>query len=385
MSIIISSSESAAKGKRCAPLSLPSESAPPLRRRSKPLLPRRPQPHHHRLPPPPTATTPEKLTPPAPARAPTPPRLSPAPSPEKLDWGDIEDDNDDKEDNACDCDEGTNHTGHGLVEGEVATQRGFPALAPRAASTATSNLGSGHDCAFLAKASSMGNLGSDAGPSEAPPKLKSVVVAPPGNQSPARLHQSKPDRKRTPAARLDPSPPWEEVKSKCRMQGNSFPSSSAHTRWPHAGEKTWPLPLAYKEAFRGKCFRCLASDHKLAQCQDPRRCLFCRGIGHFVRHCPQRTRHTIRSRLTFPSSSIHSRITFPSPDIHNRLEFPPLPTLLSQSPVRHPALWTHTPDAPSQHPALAAEFRRLRCTAIVLTCIDGDFIPEPEELKSALS
>jgi hypothetical protein len=80
----------------------------------------------------------------------------------------------------------------------------------------------------------------------------------------------------------------------------------------------------------GKCFRCLAKDHKIVHC------LNCLGNGHFARHCkapPSSARHratalppassskpNINSRLAFPS--IHSRLTYPPGSVHNRLTFP---------------------------------------------------------------
>jgi hypothetical protein len=35
-------------------------------------------------------------------------------------------------------------------------------------------------------------------------------------------------------------------------------------------------PAGYKNSFTGRCFRCLAKDHKLADCRDPLCCLVCR-------------------------------------------------------------------------------------------------------------
>lgn len=61
----------------------------------------------------------------------------------------------------------------------------------------------------------------------------------------------------------------------------------------------------------GRCFRCLARDHLIAQCRDPIRCLECGRSGHTSRFCKSRRHHPVCSRLVFPPESIHSFIIFP--------------------------------------------------------------------------
>jgi hypothetical protein len=84
----------------------------------------------------------------------------------------------------------------------------------------------------------------------------------------------------------------------------------------------------YKKAFWGKCFRCLTSDHRFAQCREPARCLNCFGSGHFARRCkvpPKLGKKTVvHSCLTFPNPNIRSRLTFPPHSIHMCLVFPEL-------------------------------------------------------------
>lgn len=82
---------------------------------------------------------------------------------------------------------------------------------------------------------------------------------------------------------------------------------------------------AFKKRVVGHCYRCLASDHLIAQCRKLVRCLDYRGVGHFSRSCPSCRKAIsteLRSRLTFPPNSIHSRITF-SLLIHTSPQSPP--------------------------------------------------------------
>jgi hypothetical protein len=134
----------------------------------------------------------------------------------------------------------------------------------------------------------------------------------------------------------------------------------------------------------GKCFRCLAKDHKIVHC------LNCLGNGHFARHCkapPSSARHratalppassskpNINSRLAFPS--IHSRLTYPPGSVHNRLTFPArsYAAAVSSSAMAD----EHHQYVPNQRPsqgravvvaegALSAELVKLRRKAVVLS------------------
>jgi len=140
-------------------------------------------------------------------------------------------------------------------------------------------------------------------------------------------------------------------------------------------------PAVYKTPFAGRCFRCLATDHKLAECRDPLCCLACRRSGHLARHCPEKRagarRPGIHSRLNFPKTSIHSRLASPkssAPPIHSRLTFPPLPDPKETSQEKE---MTWYPGMPENRPAsgsavvissiaMAEEATRLRTRAVLL-------------------
>ncbi|CAO2039669.1 unnamed protein product [Urochloa humidicola] len=322
-----------------------------------------------------------------------PPPASPASRPEKVDWGDIEDDDEDEDDEACS--EGTDSAIAGHARGGVTQGIPLPGESVAAFTTGT-DLGGGHGSPIRPLCS----LRSAAGPSEAPSKLKSVLVVPSSPRCSPEPHHTRPDHRGKPPPRRDSSPPWQPAKSKRRLQSRSFPSSSTPSRRSPslqlAKDGHRSTPSSYKEALRGRCFRCLAKDHRLAQCRDPPRCLLCRASGHLARRCPRRANRPIHSRLTFPSTSIHSRITFPPPDIQSRLTFPPLQASPRHPPPSRRTDMAYTAGAPSQRPveghavisvegAMAAELRRLRCTGVVLTGLDRNYTPEPLEVQRAMN
>ncbi len=43
------------------------------------------------------------------------------------------------------------------------------------------------------------------------------------------------------------------------------------------------IPAKLRQA--GKCFKCLAADHCVADYRDPMRCITCERLGHRARHC----------------------------------------------------------------------------------------------------
>lgn len=56
-------------------------------------------------------------------------------------------------------------------------------------------------------------------------------------------------------------------------------------------ESVKPLKLAHHTShfhipnLMGRCFRCLAKDHKIRECREPRRCTLCFRFGHPARYC----------------------------------------------------------------------------------------------------
>lgn len=81
------------------------------------------------------------------------------------------------------------------------------------------------------------------------------------------------------------SPKWQQARKRhwWRNDGAQKETDSGKTR--SAAELPPSAPRSVgREAFKwrlaGRCFRCLASDHQVARCRDPIRCLQCNGVGH---------------------------------------------------------------------------------------------------------
>ena len=72
---------------------------------------------------------------------------------------------------------------------------------------------------------------------------------------------------------------WQEVRNRRR------PRCSPPLPPPRGGEDR---ALAFKRRVRGRCFRCLAPDHRIAGCHGKIRCLACHCSGHRERDCWQR-------------------------------------------------------------------------------------------------
>jgi hypothetical protein len=93
---------------------------------------------------------------------------------------------------------------------------------------------------------------------------------------------------------------------------NAEPSNSMrHQAKMHAPPTTMRSSSDRKKGFWGKCFHCLASDHQVAHCREPRHCLNWLGSGHFVREYKAPLNHisnipnpSISSLLIFPPNSI---------------------------------------------------------------------------------
>jgi hypothetical protein len=61
---------------------------------------------------------------------------------------------------------------------------------------------------------------------------------------------------------------------------------SRHARQPSAQHMQGKLK--FRERMHGRCFNCLALDHKVEHCRDPTRCWRCKGNGHVSSQCPSK-------------------------------------------------------------------------------------------------
>lgn len=146
-------------------------------------------------------------------------------------------------------------------------------------------------------------------------------------------HHSLPD---------DLSSEWKVVKPRRWWRKRALPSSTPTSMLGLPNTSTWCCPHtslpAYKEVIWGKCFCYLATDHRIADCHDPPRCLNCLASGHFAHSCRQpRITGDHRWHRHSTNPPIHSRLTFPAASIHNSDAFPPLtntPPALPPAPYR---------------------------------------------------
>ena len=87
-------------------------------------------------------------------------------------------------------------------------------------------------------------------------------------------------------------------------EGRSHPRRGVEEPLPSTDTLKSERSLAFKQWAQGRCYRCLARDHRVSSCQDLFRCICCRRPGHRERHCPHR----------FPSPTQHT----PSPTANPR-------------------------------------------------------------------
>ncbi|KAE8790054.1 D-3-phosphoglycerate dehydrogenase, chloroplastic [Hordeum vulgare] len=206
-------------------------------------------------------------------------------------------------------------------------------------------------------------------------RLKSIVVAPPLAISGKVGQWSEVVRRRGHGASSDPT-----VAEQHRAGNRPVrPSGLAAGR---------PAPSAFLSQFRGRCFRCLSSKHRRAECRDPIHCVLCRRAGHIARNCPQRhlppgAPVSARSRLgpPAPGQPLHARARFPPPPVISPM--PPLkPAMLQHvDPTRRP--WeSRSVAVPS--PAVDQAIFFLRSHAVTLTAADGVNASSPMAVGRAL-
>lgn len=145
------------------------------------------------------------------------------------------------------------------------------------------------------------------GDAEAPVHLKSILIRPaaPSPAGKQGLDRGMGEPLGVKALQCVPvSPEWRSAKTGRRRRRDASPAWDATAprlkprRALEAGRE------AYFKRLAGRCFRCLASDHMVANCRDPVRCFNCKGVGHLSRSCPAHRPRAIssklRARLTFP-------------------------------------------------------------------------------------
>lgn len=154
----------------------------------------------------------------------------------------------------------------------------------------------------------------------------------PRPKAPAKLSSTAYVLKSTAAGKddCDLTQEWVEVKPR-RWWRRRDPSSpgrhSKHSHQTRSGDGRVTSSFDYKKWLAGRCYRCLAKSHQVAQCREPLRCWCCKRNGHTVRRCPEEHNTTnqppspphIADNATFPplpepaKPPIQQRLTWPEP------------------------------------------------------------------------
>ncbi|KAE8809346.1 D-3-phosphoglycerate dehydrogenase, chloroplastic [Hordeum vulgare] len=184
---------------------------------------------------------------------------------------------------------------------------------------------------------------------------------------------------------------WTEVSSQKARRHAVGPTVQGvhpgrHGSARHAAFSADQACLAFISKFRGRCFRCLSTRHKIAGCRDPIHCLTCKRVGHTSHNCPQHPKYvgratSAKSRLgpVPPSKLLHSSLRFPPPPATMSAA---APSLLQQAdPARRPRD-SRPVTVPSPAIEQAASF--LRTHAITLRAADGVNATSPMAVGRAL-
>jgi hypothetical protein len=98
--------------------------------------------------------------------------------------------------------------------------------------------------------------------------------------------------------------PWQEVWWKVWRKRQAEHRRELHARRPtHEHHRRMPEAVEWlHKRFAGRCFRCLASDHRITKCRDPVKCALCLRSGHRARQCrsPKHSSATVTSRPQQP-------------------------------------------------------------------------------------
>ncbi|KAI4996170.1 hypothetical protein ZWY2020_046436 [Hordeum vulgare] len=208
-----------------------------------------------------------------------------------------------------------------------------------------------------------------------PPSIKSIVVAPPLAISGEVGQWTVVVHRRGRGASSDP------------MVADQHHAGNRPDR-PSGFSAGRPASSAFLSQFRGRCFRCVSSRHRRAECRDPIHCVLCRRAGHIARSCPQRyllpgVRASARSRLgpPAPGQPLHARIRFPPPPVVSPM--PPLkPAMLHHvDPARRPRE-SRSMAVPS--PVVDQAIFFLRSHAVTLTAADDVNASSPMAVGRAL-
>ncbi|KAE8816235.1 hypothetical protein D1007_06363 [Hordeum vulgare] len=184
---------------------------------------------------------------------------------------------------------------------------------------------------------------------------------------------------------------WNEVsyqKPRHRADGLAGLGDSAerHSLGRLAASNSEQARLGFLSKFRGRCFRCLSSRHKVAGCREPVHFITCKLAGHISRHCPKHPKFAgraecVKSRLgpVPPGQPLYARLRFPPPQ--GAMSAPAASLLRQADPARRPRD-SRSVTVPSLAIEQAAAF--LRSHAVTLRAADGVNATSPMAVGRAL-
>jgi hypothetical protein len=190
--------------------------------------------------------------------------------------------------------------------------------------------------------------------------------------------------------RCDNSQEWQLVKPKRSHRIDDRPFPTGASMWSFvkpSSSRLLHLSLDYKAVFWSKCFHCLTSDHRVADCREPHRCLSWLCVGHLAHHCKGKPKPSIHSCLTFPPEFIQSRIAFPKFSYARAISTTPSDAMATAG--------CYVASAPDQQPshnrvvvvadgAMMAELQKLHRRAVVLSSMHASVTHQPEEIAYEL-
>jgi hypothetical protein len=85
-----------------------------------------------------------------------------------------------------------------------------------------------------------------------------------------------------------------------------YKSANLHKIW------IWRDNCSKGPKIHGRCYRCLALEHRVVQCREPVRCWKCKKFSHIALHCSRgRVSSKLGSRVTLSPSSGHHSVSKP--------------------------------------------------------------------------
>ncbi|KAK3121212.1 hypothetical protein QOZ80_8BG0648230 [Eleusine coracana subsp. coracana] len=188
----------------------------------------------------------------------------------------------------------------------------------------------------------------------------------------------------------------EEVKARYwwrRGKAESHTNQKRNIRGRENKESKFGQGTPFADWFRrraaGRCFRCLASDHKVAQCRDPPKCILCFRSGHKAKWCrsghqsprPNTTTYRVRAeRVSFKKAAEESREALKSTS-EKSSGTGDMEDLLPGAPHLRP---DRVEACIKRSSEMEAQERELRKSALLAVVADASAVPSCKQVEEAV-